>query len=358
MSRVPTIILVVFGTLFFGSINSASGADLNAVARYLAGLPSDGQGQIKADRLWLAHSRALNKDWKRLEKHQLAPMREFARNHLGSNASPVFYFFSGPDLIYPIVMFPDAETYVLVGLELPASMPVLAVENEQSRQVELTRLRRSLQSLFGHGLFITSEMRWDKGRFSGVTSVICVTAARLGFRILAIDPIWLADDGAMHKGTAPESASSVQGVLVHLQSPSKATKRVYYFSADLQDGRRSSATFLKFANTIGQGKSLLRHTSYAMHSGAFSDARGFILANCVEVVQDDSGIPLRALREAKWSTRFFGRYAPPGGKFMRHYQSDLEQASLENGRPAPAFGFGYHWWARGSHITLAVRSQH
>ncbi|MEI9892358.1 MAG: hypothetical protein WDN28_00105 [Chthoniobacter sp.] len=107
------------------------------------------------------------------------------------------------------------------------------------------------------------------------------------------------------------SGPSVQ---IDFHSPSGKGQTLYYFKTDLSNGG-GNASFLAFCKHHGPGASLLKSASYLMHEESFSTIRNFLLANSTLIIQDDSGIPYRALRPApleretlrrlRWSDRSF-----------------------------------------------------
>jgi len=73
------------------------------------------------------------------------------------------------------------------------------------------------------------------------------------------------------------------------------------------------------------------------------------------VVQDDSGIPLRAFSK-NWNLEFYGRFIPHGEKFGKYDQQALAEIYRRNPPPPElGFAFGYWWQAERGILMLARR---
>jgi hypothetical protein len=130
-------------------------------------------------------------------------------------------------------------------------------------------------------------------------------------------------------------------------------KTLYYFSTDLSNPGVKASGFLKFCATLAPGNSLIKSASYLLHSGSFTTARDFLLANSATIIQDDSGIPLTYYSAKKWRFFPFGRYAGPISEFPGRYQESY--ASLFQRAQPIDFGIGYRWRKNESNLLLSVR---
>jgi hypothetical protein len=90
-----------------------------------------------------------------------------------------------------------------------------------------------------------------------------------------------------------------------------------------------------------------------LHSGSFTTARDFLLANSATIIQDDSGIPLADYGAKKWRFFPFGRYLGPISEFPGRYQQSY--AELFRRAQPMDFGIGYRWRTHESNLLLAVR---
>ncbi len=100
--------------------------------------------------------------------------------------------------------------------------------------------------------------------------------------------------------------------------------------------------------------SLVKAASYLMHADGFSNVRNFLTEHSDILVQDDSGIPLRAFDD-HWRLRFFGNYVAPIELFQKHYQPDLAAAYARSNPADLGFAFGYHWQTDQGILMLGFR---
>jgi hypothetical protein len=336
------------------SLAPASGAEIDNIARYFAGLtpPDDAAlGDLTQSPEWTDHAKALDTSWNAFERNQLVKVKRFARQQ--SFHEPVaFYMFGGPDYAYISSFFPNAEVYVLSGLEPIGDPPDPLRTPPAERGRELARLRNSLKSFFAYGFFVTKEMRTSEG-FVGILPVLYALMARTGSHITSVQLVHLAQNGVLAEG----NDSGTPGVRLSFIDATSRFKTLYYFNVNLSDSDVGRSGFLTFCAHLARGDSLLKNASYLLHRDDFSQTRGFLLARSQSIAQDDSGIPLRYLNRTAWHVKMFGRYHPPSGQFERFNQADLAALARAH-RPAPIdFAMGYFWWFQGSELLIAINKR-
>ena len=81
--------------------------------------------------------------------------------------------------MHAAALFPDASTYVLLGLEPAGALPYLDNQDPATVMNSLERLYRSMDSQLKHGYFITKDMKGDlmNGPLTGVTPPSCSPAS-------------------------------------------------------------------------------------------------------------------------------------------------------------------------------------
>ena len=326
---------------------AAAAALIDASARLLAGLaPADVHGtQISAMPWWLEHARAMDAAWARKSHRQLATWRAFAAREIDAHdtsGAALFYPFSGPDFLYAHTLFPRARRYLLAGLEAPGAAPRWTEMSETQAAASLTQLRQSTSTLLNLSFFRTESMKVDlkRGQLTGVAPVLMALAARAGFEVRAVDPVYLDDSGALCMGAA--SAQRIGGVRLALTEPGAAVMReLVYLQVDLQNrALADTPQFERHVKSLGRGPVFLKAASYLMHKPAFSMVRGMALERAGLVVQDDSGIPFQAFPAAQWDGRLFGTYARPVPMFRDWTQHALRAAYARDARPLDT-GIGY-----------------
>jgi hypothetical protein len=329
----------------------------DTTARFLAGLPvrDTPLEAMTRNQGWVDHATDLDKAWKELDARQLSKIRTWSGEFLADAAAdkkPVFYMFSGPDILYAQVFFPNASTYVLAGLEDVGSLPDVQRLPASALNAGLSNLRKSLNSLIGFSFFITKDMKVDlhQSGLNGTLPILYLFLERAGCKLDSSELVWL--DKA---GVVSTTKSVTPGVKIVFFGPSGAQQTLYYFATDLSnEGIKAKPGYVKFCESLGTGRALLKAASYLPHSGNFTMARDFLLEHCSTIVQDDAGIPIKNYNSAKWSLRYFGNYTGPIALFSKNFQPDLAAVYKTSHPPALPFGFGYSWHPSHSSLILAT----
>ena len=365
--------LLCISVAFFAAA-PAHAADVtpNDTARFLAGLPPEAGSPLEPltkDRAYAEHAEFFDKAWARLDGGQLAKVKGWSSENLKAPMPTLFYMFSGPDFLYANAFFPKAETYVMVGLELPGEVPDISKMPKQWVPRELSALRISLNSVLNYSFFITSEMSnhlYGRRYFTGTLPVLYAFLARSGKTIESVDFVELDKDGGLHPfGTEPQP--QVQGRRRHAQAPvpramkitftgeNKQKQTLYYFATDLSNKGTESSGFLKFCEQWRRGDALIKSASYLLHGNDFSHVRDFLLARGAAIVQDDTGIPLKNYDQNEWNLQPFGNYVRPIPIFSGNYQRDLVSFFTEQHAKPIEFNIGYQWKGGGSSVLLATQ---
>ena len=320
----------LLAALAFAAAPARAAQSPDEAARFLAGLPvrDAGLAALAAQPAWAAHAENLGRAWTRMDQRQLVKVRAWAAANIPAanrSSSPVFYFFSGPDFLYAQTFFPNSANYILCGTEPIGTVPDLAQMPPAALEADLGNLRHALETMLTTHYFITKDMRVDltRGQVAGTLPILYVFLARTGCTIRSVST----------------NAGCVQ---IEFTGPGGQRQTLHYFKTDLSNGG-GNAAFLAFCNKHAPGMSLVKSASYLMHGDSFSTARDFLLANSSLIVQDDSGIPLRAFDPRRWTLRFWGNYEGPIDLFKQHYQPDLAAAYQHSNPAALGFAFGYAW---------------
>ncbi len=336
---------------------AARGATPQDTAQFLAGLPVRGTAlePLSRSAAWVDHATGFDEAWQKLETRQLAKIRAWGPEFLAEayrERSPVFYFFSGPDILYAHAFYPAASTYVLAGLEPVGAPPAVEKIPEAALAASLATLRKSLNSVLSFSFFITKDMKTDlqQTQLSGTLPVLYVFLARAGCRIESVELVGLDKEGALTTGK-----TATPGVRILFFGPEGNQQMLYYFATDLSNqGIRNQPGLVKFCTQLGPGRSLVKAASYLMHLGSFTSTRDFLLTHTTMIVQDDSGIPIKNFTPDKWAVRYLGSYPGPIELFKQHYQPDLAAIYQRSNPPPLAFGFGYRWQPHQSSLMIAT----
>jgi hypothetical protein len=333
-------LLIIFFALTVSAFGQ-KGTAIDETARFLAGIPVTGPLEpLTRETSWQEHASAMNEAWARKTSSQIVPIQEW----MGINADQyyrssdtVYYMFSGPDFLYADIFFPNANTYILAGLEPIGQVPDLTTMPPGVVREDLSALRSSMSSILKFQYFITKDMRADFGRgnIGGTLPILYVFLARLGYSVLDVTHL----------------SSPAEGVKITFSGGGNS-RTLYYFKTDLSGGKSG---FLRWCAKQGAGLSLLKAASYLMHGDGFLGVRDFLLEHSRIIVQDDSGIPLRAFPK-NWMVDCYGRYVPHKEVFDKFHQPDL--AAIYARDPPPpelGFAFGYHWQKERGILMVATR---
>jgi len=324
-------------------------SSLQEQAEFLAGIPL-GKGSIlnalQKSPEYRRHQQELQEQWTFCRKARYGPMQQWARDHLAnvpSTRGVLRYLFGGPDFLNAYAFFSDTRVMVLGGLEPVGEVPPPEALDPASLGGALKALDEALHTSLFCGYFITSEMKPQlvQGSFRGVLPVLYTELALTGNVI---------DSVTMVK---PFGSTGVQ-IIYH--RPSGSPQMLYYFQADLSNGKECRR-FLDWLADLGPGASYLKAASYLLPLDSFSETRNFLMRTSTLILQDDSGLPFRSFLPGEWRIQLFGIYTEPLEIFKRGKEQVLKEAYDSPLRVGPLpFGAGYHVNAGDANLLLALRS--
>jgi hypothetical protein len=337
MIRYVLILLMLLAASAFAQ----QGPTFDDSARFLAGLPVKGALEpLTQAEVWQNHAASMDDAWMKKEYFQLGPIRAWMAanaNEYYQSSDTMYYMFSGPDFLYAHAFFPNANTYILAGLEPVGQVPDLSRLSPEIVGGELSALRSSMKTILDTHYFITKDMRTDlgSGSLGGTLPILYVFLARRGCTVL---------DTTYINSPAP----GVKITFIH-RGPKQT---LYYFKTDLSGGKSG---FLNWCAAQGPGLSLLKAASYLMHGDGFAGVRSFLLERSRVIIQDDSGIPLRSFPKS-WKVDCYGRYVPHAEMFGKFHQPDLAAIYAKDPPPSElGFAFGYHWQKDRGLLMMATR---
>ena len=334
-------------------------ARLTSAAQLLAGAETEyaAHERIAALEAWQAHRAALAPRWERLQRERLSVIESWRNQVLGSDISTcrtMLYPFSGPDFLNAYLLFPRCDTYVMFGLEAPGGVPPFESMSVDEAGLFLKDMRVALTDFLARNYFITSRMakQLQTPRLKGVLPLMLASMWLLDVRIIAVEPFDLGP-GSEAARRAGRRAQGVKITFSHAQVGKPQT--LYYLSLDATDKElAANPEFLPFLAQFGSSVTFLKSASYLLHGNEFAGTRKVLLDSTDLLVQDDTGIPYRYLRDRGFEVRLFGRYARPIRDFNYGYQHDLAAAYRTSGKVADLpFPFGYHWQDGRSGLILA-----
>jgi hypothetical protein len=340
------------------AVPASAAPSFNDIASVLAGFPGEtpSLAGVRASAAWKLYVEAIEKSWAELESKRLDPMRAWADKELiraRASSDFLFYPFGGPDFLTAFEFFPQAETFVLLGLEFCGRLPRFDLWTSRQCEAYLNNFRTSLSDFFDKSYFITKHMDetiYGQAQVEGVLPLLCFFLRRTGHSILSVERI---DYDAQGNAIATEfdkagKARRPYGIKVQFAAAgSSRVKTIIYVSCDLEDKvfTKESALFKNLGLLPAGLTTYVKSASYLLHYATFRNIREIILDKSRFVLQDDTGIPYAVFKAKDWRILLYGQYAKPIKDFSGVDQPDLKKAFEENAEAIAKLPFhlGYHW---------------
>jgi len=365
------------GALLAASLaGESAAAGLAETARFLAGkrVASDSKlAEHARTQSYAEYAEQIASGWKQFQQPNLERMRTWWTGHAPATYSTVFYPFSGPDIGNALVFFPDADSYLMFGLEAPGAIPDLSAMEDEAISSGLNELKASLSSILQVNYFFTKAMekKLGKGSFNSITGLLLFFLAMSDCEVTGARRIAIGQGGAVVQGTAADESMSgrsrarVPGVEISFRRHGSKEQTIRYFMVNVADAylAKTSPDFIPYLKRQGRFVTMIKSASYLMHKEGiqepahFEQIRSLILAQSDVVVQDDSGVPLRLFARDTWKLRFHGRYEAPTPEFGKHLQKDLKVEMQRNSTGKLPFSYGYAHKQGESNLMTAERVQ-
>jgi hypothetical protein len=311
---------------------------------------------------WSEFSFKMDSGFSYLDTSRFDKMKVWADSELidRKGSTTLFYPFGGPDFLNANIFYPNAEQYILIGLEPIGMLPEIC--NVPVKQVDkyLDDVMYSLKDIFKRSYFITGNMidALKKNSVNGAVPVISMFIKRNGYHIVSLNYIGVDSSGAVrNKSEMPNLKGMTNGVKIEFAGDTgRLIQSIYYFQTDISDeGLNKNAGFRKYLSILPESYTYLKAASYLMHGKDFSMIRNIIFDKSKSILQDDSGIAYRYFENTKWDVRLYGSYTRPGKEFSWINETDLAKAySSPAVKPVP-FTLGYNWRTQHINLLYAVR---
>ncbi len=347
---------------------------LDELAELIAGI-NDGQSKVLTklfqQKSFQDHAQGFDRKWNEFDSSRLSKLEGFRSAELSVETGPtktLFYPFSGPDFLYANAFFPEAEKYVLMGLEPVGTLPVYdePEEAKDSMSSYYSKIKPALHAILNFSFFRTASMKNElrNEELDGTLHLLLLFIKRTGHDICDINPGFIDTTGNwQYLSSFPElSKKSLnnKGIEIRFTTKDGKLKMLYYFSLHLEDGAlKHNKNVLNYFKKLGDVNTYLKGASYLMHEGYFSEIRNTIFRISNRIIQDDSGIAFRyfAYSGFKWDYKFYGKYTRPISLFSYAYQADLDSLWKKQGAKDIGFGIGYNFRDKNSNLMIAKKGE-
>ncbi|TFH43860.1 MAG: hypothetical protein E4G96_00035 [Chrysiogenales bacterium] len=356
-----------------GFAKNGGSSDIHNTALIFAGkdIPQDSKlHSFTKTAYYSSYKQQIESGWKRLQSPNLGKIRNWWGKHKpAQHADTVLYPFSGPDIMNALTFFPDAENYIMFGLEPPGVIPEPQKMDDTQIIHGLNGLRNALGDILHMNFFKTIGMAAEMSNtsFSSTAGIILYFLATNDYTVLdarkiAIDAAsnvvqGIPSDDRINWQNPPKSR--VPGVEISFRKGTGKTQTVRYYMLNVIDHAltNSSPNFIPYLKKEGPYATIMKSASYLMHNDTikFTQIRAAILASTSYLVQDDSGIPLRYFKPGNWKLTFHGYYDRPIGLFANRVQPDLKKAMSEKSTGRLPFSYGYDYKPGQSNLMTAEK---
>lgn len=320
---------------------------------------------------WKRNAGFIDSSWTRLEKRRLKAMRNWAATEFSTPntvCKTVFYPFSGPDFLTATTFFPNADKYIMLGLEPVGKLPDFKKFKPGDHEVYAANFKQSLGDIFDKSYFITRKMLQDfsSQKVNGLLPILTFFVRKTGYEISDIKYVYrYKQDSIVERGynvKMPDiedgGTKKPFGVRVDFVQNGK-NKSIYYFKYDVSNKKfNDTCAFYKYINNSKNVVTYIKSASYLLHNGFMSNMRDVILKNSSYVIQDDTGLPYKYFVENAWEMKLYGAYTRPVSDFpyldmQKPLQEAFEKDSSKIGKLP--FHLGYHWGSKKDVIIYASK---
>ncbi len=334
--------------------------ELNDAARFVAGMSVENKesklyGLTQTDE-WKKHCKNMDQIWNSFL--QSAPkVMAFSQSELSgvnNQCKTLFYPFGGPDFLFPNTLFPEMDTYFLIGLEQAGT----AIKVKHPSVATYQLYQNAVSDILNLSFFRTKDMKVELSNdtIDGVVPIITLLMARSEREIVSIEHKRLNEEGQIVGTNDDGTPVNNHSKLVEIKYFKQGTRKLqtlYYLSTDLSNGGLSgNKPLMAYIDRFDKSTTacFIKSASYLMHMTYFSIIRNAVLTHVSSILQDDSGISWVFYDQSKWNIQLYGAFTGPISMFAAYPQPDLQDA-YQTMEPKPInFRMGY---ARQSNLQLS-----
>jgi hypothetical protein len=350
-----------------------SNDSMKELGLFIAGMKPQGEAKILGKYFASADFKSFadnfDRKWNGFDSSRIKLLKDFREKEIAPNVGPtkkLFYPFSGPDILYGYTFFPEAEEYVMLGLEPVGTLPIYDEKSQSPDSMDpyYKMVNSSLLAILKYSFFRTKAMKTDlkNQELDGTLHLLFLFITRTGNTVCSAKPLYIDTTGTIqYVASFPKLEAKKclnKGLEIVFNTPDNKTKKLYYFSLNIADGAvKSNKGMVAYLNNLGDVNTYLKGASYLMHETYFSVIRNAILDHSKHIVQDDSGIAFRYFTKSggNWSYKLYGTYTHPIPMFSYAYQKDLDSLYKSQGSKPIGFGIGYNFKDKNSNFMIATK---
>jgi hypothetical protein len=321
-------------------------AQLSAFARYIAGVHDANNDSLEGSEFWKLHAAKTDLRWRLLMQNVGTPIGTWVseKNYLPKTApKTLLYPFAGGDFFYANLFYPNRDTVIMIGLEPVGSVFDVNAIDRTKLEDYLTTLDRCMFYPHKLGFFRTLSMDDDFAHelMNGTLHTFMFYLARNGFDLHYVEYFNLDAQG---KAVAVEPGAEAKGLKIgYSNKADKQVRQLVYISQDISNtANQKSPGTINYLKQRGKVVSFFKAASYLMYKDYFSDITNVVLDQSNIILQDDSGMPLSAMKNGGFDAEVLGEYTKTIGLFSNYFQKDM-RAEYEAKKPAKLpFTIGYN----------------
>ncbi|MFN3605471.1 MAG: hypothetical protein ACK4UJ_12255 [Leptonema sp. (in: bacteria)] len=250
-----------------------------------------------------------------------------------------FYLLSGGDFFYFRLFYPEAENYFMFAMEKDGEFPEIDKIEENQLRENLFAIEKVIHNLSYNTYLFSKTMNQflNQDKLYSIHGTLPIIIFFIGyFNGQIVDVKKECFEFSNRLCLTP-------GYSIQYIEENNKIKTVYYYSKKLvpQDANPNSSLDSLLNRYTNKGL-FLKASIYLLHYQGYSKFAEYLLKNFQYIIQEDSGIPYRFIKQYGFKVQFYGRYidTPKLTGQISPFQKDLNIDFSKDAKPLP-FHFGY-----------------
>lgn len=330
----------------YSEAGGISSGQLTQTARYFAGLKQPAGSLLSAKTRVKGYARfsaQMNSYWNRFRRTTFQRIRNWQKSQVNDlKRETILYPFSGPDFLNVYAVYPEADRYIMIGLEKGGRVPEIEKMSTARIRRGLNMMVKGFKIYIGFNFYRTLGMKVDlnKSPFTGTLPHVLTQIAWLGYTPLRVYSVKFAENGTILK-TPLRRGELTQNWLLQCKSSKGKKMEIVFLSQDISaKGLAKAPEVENFLKGLPKVSGLFKAASYLPPRPPFHKITKICLSKMDAIVQDDSAIPYRLLKD-DYDVTLYGNYKRPHAIFPSYGQPQL--AKLYRQRPHKKLPFNFQY---------------